>query len=178
MRLRLPAFFSIIAALCFVHDRGHTAPPADSAPAITLKDVSYAELEQVIRSLHGKVVVVDIWSTTCPPCKRNYPHFLSMAKEFADQGLVCVSVSVDPKERAAKALEFLKEKGSTIANYRLDDDPPIWQDKWNVGAIPVNFVFDREGRRVKKFDNEDPDKTWGPPDVEKLVKELLAKKRG
>jgi hypothetical protein len=53
----------IVAASLFVLWRGtlsKAAEPSDTQP-VKLEVIKYEELKDVVRSLHGKVVVVDIW---------------------------------------------------------------------------------------------------------------------
>ena len=66
-----------------------------------------------------KYTMVDAWSTTCGPCKENFPHVLEMHKKFAEKGLQVISLSLDdPDDEAAvkEAEKFLESKKSTIIN--------------------------------------------------------------
>ena len=77
----------------------------DNADKVTLKTVNYAELGKTVKDLKGKVVIVDFWSNTCVPCKRNFPHLVEMQAKQAKDGLVAISVSLDdPHDEAARAL--------------------------------------------------------------------------
>ena len=70
-------------------------------------------------------------------------------------------------------LPFLKKREAVFANYIIDDVGEAWWDKWQIKAIPIVLVFDREGQLVRKFDKDDPDNQFSYEDVEKLVAELL-----
>jgi peroxiredoxin len=99
-----------------------------------------------------------------------------MHKDLAAEGLVCISVSVDPLEDRDKTLKFLQQQNATFPNFLLDEAQDLWQDKWKIKGPPAIFVFDREGRRARRFD-DNPDKPYEQTDVEKLVKELLRAKK-
>ena len=43
----------------------------------------------------GKVVVLDFWTTWCPPCRAEIPGFVELQKQYGDKGLVIVGVSLD-----------------------------------------------------------------------------------
>lgn len=144
-------------------------------PTIELKTVKYPELAKFIRAQKGKVVVVDIWGDFCLPCKKEFPHLVELHKKHADKGLVCVSVAIDEKY-TPKALEFLKKVGATFPNFWLDEPGDVWQERWDLKGVPAVFVFDRQGRRYRKFDNDDPDKQFTYADVEPVVQKLLAEK--
>ena len=96
-----------------------------------------------------------------------------MHKHYGKDGVVCMSVTTDEPERKDAALKFLKSKGATFPNYLLDENASLWQEKWTLKAVPAVFVFNREGKRAAKFDNDDPDKQFTYADVEKLVRDLL-----
>jgi hypothetical protein len=99
-----------------------------------------------------------------------------MQRKHGSEGVVCMSVSVDPLDRKEAALTFLKKVNATFANHLIDEDQEFWQAKFSIHAPPAVFVFDSLGRRAGKFDTEDPDKTYSYEDVEKLVIELLRRK--
>jgi hypothetical protein len=97
---------------------------------------------------------------------------VQLHQQYAKDGLVCMSVSVDQPDNREEALKFLKGKKATFANYWLDEKLTFYQDKLEISGPPAVFVFDRQGKRVGKF-SDDSEKPYGPEDIEKLVKELL-----
>ena len=96
-----------------------------------------------------------------------------MHQRYARDGLVCISVSLDPLPKKKAALEFLQDHKATFANYLLDEEMDFWQNKWDVSGPPTVFVFDRQNQRVAKFDTT-RDFTYA--DVEKVVQKLLPAK--
>ena len=70
-----------IAALPLLAD----APPRPGK-AVALAAVDYDGLGKAIRGLRGKVVVVDIWATWCPPCKREFPELVKLHDKYAADG--------------------------------------------------------------------------------------------
>jgi thiol-disulfide isomerase/thioredoxin len=149
-------------------------PPPAGAGDVKLQVVKYDRLVEEVRAARGKVVVVDAWATYCLPCKKEFPNLVRLHQELAREGLVCMSVSVDKREKEAAALKFLQAQGATFANFLLDEDPAVWQAKWNLQGVPAVFVFDRRGRRAAKFNADDPDHPFTYADVEKLVRQLLS----
>jgi hypothetical protein len=98
-----------------------------------------------------------------------------MHRKYGPEGLVCLSASLDEPDRHQAALEFLKKVNADFAHFRLDEDQELWQAKFQIAAPPAVFVFDRQGRRAGKFDNQG-EKPFTHEDVEKLVQELLRSK--
>ena len=98
-----------------------------------------------------------------------------MQRRYSRDGVVCLSVSVDEPARRPAALAFLKTQGATFANYLLNEDPSVWQEKFDVNGPPAVFVFGRDGKQAGKFDHNDPDRSYTYDDVESLVRQLLAR---
>jgi hypothetical protein len=104
-----------------------------------------------------------------------------MHRKYAERGLVCLSVAVDPpdnKEAAQRAEKFLVKQNATFANYLLDEPEGVWQNRWDSNGPPVVFVFDRQGKRAAKFPvvSEKGPEPFEYTDIEKLVQELLDRK--
>jgi hypothetical protein len=94
-----------------------------------------------------------------------------MHKKYARDGLVAVSVSVDPIEPGIekRVLKFLQAQGATFTNLLLDEPPEVWQEKLHTIAVPSIFVFNRQGKWTQ-FTGE-----INHEEIEKLVVELLKK---
>jgi thiol-disulfide isomerase/thioredoxin len=159
------------------------AEPAKTAPAtVELKDASYNQLIEAVKAHRGKVVVVDVWGDFCIPCKKAFPHLVEMSRNYGDKGLVCITVcipsaGVEPAKDRANALKFLTAQKAMFQNFYLENGWDVLNDKWKVKGVPTAFVFDRDGFRAKKFNNDDPDRQYTLDDVKKVVIDLLAAKK-
>jgi len=123
-----------------------------------------------------KYTVVDAWSTTCGPCKENFPHVLEMHRKYGDKGLAVISLSLDdPTDKAAvaEAERFLKEKKAVFTNVLLDENFGEGFEKLNINAIPAVFVYGPDGKEVKRFTMDDPKNQFTYEDVEKALSALL-----
>jgi len=61
-----------------------------------------------LKSLQGKVVLVNFWATWCPPCRKEMPDLESLYKQFQKQGLVILAIS---DEDASKVKPFIAGQG-------------------------------------------------------------------
>jgi hypothetical protein len=95
-----------------------------------------------------------------------------MHRKYIKDDLVCISVSVDEVDNGPKALAFLIKQGADFSNYLIDEPAEVWQKTLDVGFPPNVLVFDRDGKRVKKFTADEP---FTYEDVEKVVAPLLKK---
>jgi thiol-disulfide isomerase/thioredoxin len=144
-------------------------PPKDDA-TVTLQTVKWEKLKAEIAGRKGKVVVIDVWAGFCIPCKREFPHLVELHNKYVKEGLSCISVTVDDKDDARKALAFLKKQKAVFGNYLIDEPAEVWAKKLDVPCPPAAIIFDRSGKKVKAFTSEDP---FTYVDVEKVIVPLL-----
>jgi peroxiredoxin len=107
-------------------------------------DFTLADLEGKpwsLKSLQGKVVLVNFWATWCPPCRKEMPDLEALFKEFQKQGLVILAIS---DEEASKVKAFIAERG--ISYTVLLDPGRKVNTLFHVMGIPKTFIYDRGGR--------------------------------
>src|SRR5947209_17333338 len=80
--------------LLFLLSQG-AARPQERAAAVDLRLLRFDGLAELVLKNRGKVVLVDFWADTCPPCKRAMPHLVQVANKHRKDGLVAVTVAVD-----------------------------------------------------------------------------------
>ncbi|MEZ6057525.1 MAG: TlpA disulfide reductase family protein [Planctomycetaceae bacterium] len=133
----------------------------------------------------GKVVVVDIWSTSCPPCIAEFPELVKLHQELGAD-VVCLSLSVDYEGIRSKPVEsylesvqqFLNSKGANFPNTLCSDDFDTLADQRKLSSIPVVMVYDQQGKLVRKFDgptDEGEEFTYAN-NIRPLVESLLKPK--
>ncbi len=147
--------------------------------AVKLERLNWSQLQKRLANPQAKYTMVDAWSTTCGPCKENFPHVVQMHKKFATKGLAIISLSLDdPSDTAAvaEAEKFLKEKKAVFTNVLLDESSGDGFDKLNIMAIPAVFIFGPDGKEVKRFTMDDPNNQFTYDEVEKAVANLLGAK--
>jgi len=90
----------------------------------------------------GKVIVLNIWATWCPPCRHEIPDFVQLQKEFKNKGVLFVGVSVD-KKGPSVVKPFAKEHHM---NYPvMVDNGTVSKEYGPIKYIPTTFVIGRDG---------------------------------
>ena len=156
---------------------------AATAATVDLTVVSFDELQTSIAGSEGKIVIVDYWSTSCPPCMKEFPGLVALHNELPHDQVRCVSASLDydglpdyPIEDCRKAaLEFLEQKKSTLDNFILSDESrTVMDDKLRIASIPAVFVFDVDGKLARQFDESDGESFTYQKDITPFVTELVS----
>ena len=148
-----------------------TSPPtktdiesATASKPLELREMNWEQVQAFVAEHKGKVVVVDVWSTSCEPCLQEFPHLVTMQQRHADD-VVCVSFDCDfigaknkpvdyYRERVLKSLTELKAE--TIINLMSNVAADELFQQMDLDSIPAVYVFDREGKLSKRFDNRTP----------------------
>jgi len=120
-----------------------------------------------IENYRGKVVLLNIWATWCPPCKVEMPSMERLHKKLAGTDFELVAVSVD-EEDSSVVNKFVQEYGLTFPV--LHDQGGSIRQIYQTTGVPESFVIDRDGVIVKKVIGA---ADWDAPVNENLIRRLL-----
>jgi len=132
----------------------------DVAASVNLSILSYDGLQELIAAKRGKVVVLDPWSTSRPPCLKDFHHLVEIHKQYGPATVACISLSFDyegfgkPEDVREKVLAFLRTQGATFDNVLSSEESDVLYRKLKLNSVPAVFVYDRSGQLRQRFDNE------------------------
>jgi thiol-disulfide isomerase/thioredoxin len=97
------------------------------------------------------VTVVNFWATWCGPCREEFPDFVQLGHDFADDGVEVLFVSMDFPDEQDAVRAFLDEQGWEQPSYlRVGKDNAFikaMHDEW-TGVLPATLIYSREGTLV------------------------------
>ncbi len=131
-----------------------------SAADVKLEILSFDEIQQRLAAKQGRVVVMDCWSTSCPPCMKDFHNLVDLQKAYPGEDVACVSLSFDfeglgtPEDAEPPVLEFLKSQGATFDNFMSNEESDVLYRKFKLNAVPAVFVYDRAGKLRERFESE------------------------
>ncbi len=106
-----------------------------------------------LKSLRGKVVVLDFWATWCGPCRGQYPLYEEVKGKFKDRkDLVFLAINTDEDRGSVKP--FLDAQKWNKAVYFEDGLSRLLR----VENIPATMIFDRQGQMSSRMNGYVPDR--------------------
>lgn len=159
------------------------APNPASAAAVAVRLVDHEELLAAVAAARGRIVVLDCWSTSCPPCVREFPGLVRLAAARPDQ-VTCMSLSLDydgsgrPEDVLPAVQRFLTDVGAAaVQNMLSREEADAMYRKLDLASVPAVYVWKADGTLAVRFDDEQATRSLGRPftydDVEATVRELL-----
>ncbi len=119
---------------------------ADRKAAPEIKGVDLEGDDLTSASYAGKVLVVNVWGSWCPPCRKEAPALQEVAEQYADKNVQFLGVNVRDNSSAARAYE--KKFGITFPS--LDDYSQKsllgFKDSLPAQGIPTTWIIDSDGK--------------------------------
>ena len=114
--------------------------------------ISKSELDEILASNKGNVVLFNLWATWCKPCVEEFPDLIKIAAAYDTGKVEVVGISLDyADERESKVMPFVRKNKIPFKIYvaqfgSQDKFINSIQKSWS-GAIPATFIYDRHGRQ-------------------------------
>jgi len=117
----------------------------DKAPEVSGKTLEGKDI--ALADFRGKVVVLNVWGSWCPPCRAEAADFQQAYIESEPRDVEFLGINTRDATQA-NALAFTASKGITYPSLWDPDAREIikFRGNLNPNAIPSTLVIDREGR--------------------------------
>jgi peroxiredoxin len=117
------------------------AAPVLGQPAPQVEAVTFDGLPFDLQALKGKVVVVSLWASWCPPCRVETPALEAVYRRYHGRGLEMIGLSADDPHdlaRARAALAAASYPAALLAKARVNGFGA-------PRALPMTYVVDTHG---------------------------------
>jgi len=100
-----------------------------------------------LRDFRGRVVLLNLWATWCPPCLEEMPALDRLNAKLGGASFVVVTLALDSP---AKAEEFLRRiKATTLKPYT--DSGGVALRTFGVTNVPTTLLIGRDGREIGRL---------------------------
>jgi len=172
-RLFLTVFLVLLVAipiiLISVKEKGSkfVSPlqPGQPAPDFTFPDLDGRKVS--LSDFRGKVVLVNIWATWCPPCRDEMPSMQKLYEGFKGEDFEILAVSIDSNGSEAVA-PFMRKMNLTFPAL-LDPRGKI-RSLYRITGVPESFIIDKNGILVQRVIGP---LDWAMPKVFSFFQDLI-----
>jgi predicted alpha/beta superfamily hydrolase len=152
VKLALVLTVMLLATGCGKQEPGVVGAQRLATP-FSLEAFRATDLEGVDRSVatwQGRVVIVNVWATWCPPCRREIPALAALQAKYPRTVLVLGLLQDNVTDDMART--FGRATGMTYpivrSSFEIESKLPA------ILALPMTFVVDRTGQLVAMFAGE------------------------
>ena len=119
---------------------------APAAPELS-KGVWINSEPLALKSLHGRVVLIDFWTFACYNCLNTLPHVKKWDAQYRDKGLTIIGVHTPESDLERNENDLRRQVAELGIKYPVvtDNDYSTWK-AYDVEAWPTVFLLDKEGR--------------------------------
>lgn len=115
-------------------------------------DVKGVDGKPLSSKIHeGKVAVVDIWGTWCPPCRLEIPNFVELVKKHKNDAFVMVGLNdehtndhINGDAEVEKVKKFAQKNGITYALGMIN--PDTFKQVPGFQGYPTTLFIDKKGK--------------------------------
>lgn len=147
--------------------RGGSVPVA----SIKVEKVTARDLRQIVNDAKGKVVLINVWATWCPPCREEFPDLVRLQRDYRARNAQVLLVSANDDSEMAELKQYVAERGVDFPIYlKAEKDQEFingLDPQWS-GALPATFIFDPTGKLRHFWEGAAPYRTF-----DERISELL-----
>ena len=139
-------------------------------PGLPAPNFTYPGLDGKKISLtdyRGKVVLLNIWATWCPPCVEEMPSMERLYRKLQGEDFVILTVSIDTSG-AKVVVPFMRKYKLTFP--ALIDYEGTIRELYETTGVPESFIIDKKGILVKKIIGP---LDWASPEVYRFFRNLI-----
>ncbi|MFC6438953.1 thioredoxin family protein [Bowmanella sp. JS7-9] len=113
-----------------------------------LPDMQATELDGTpvsLASFKGKPVVINVWASWCPPCRREMPVLIDAQQRYPHVTILLLNQGEHPDSVS----EYLRGMSASTEHVLLDPAANI-SNALNVVGLPTTLFFDANGKLISK----------------------------
>jgi peroxiredoxin len=121
---------------------GNAVRAGSIAPDFTLADLD--NKPHSLSDYRGDVVLINFWTTWCPPCLVEMPALQQAYEKYHEQGFSILGINWTEVDDRAQIRPFVQELG-LIFPILLDVDSEVSEDLYQILGLPTSIYVSRDG---------------------------------
>jgi len=117
---------------------------AKGLPDVALEALAGGDTVNLAQVEGGRPLVVNLWATWCPPCRRELPMLAAAARSNPGVGFYFV----DQGETRETVRAYLDERPDLALDGVLLDGAGELSNRFGAVGLPVTLFFDAKGKHV------------------------------
>lgn len=143
--------FSLFLCMClFTHCSIAQADTISAHEPFALKFISLDGNEINIKSLRGKIVLIDCWATWCSPCLKEIPRIKKLYERYHEFGFEVIGISMDDFASKTRVKQIV-ERESIPWPQRFEGkgfNEDTFRKQFDIKSLPTMYLIDRKGNIV------------------------------
>lgn len=126
--------------------------PKETLRGIVLTDTAGKKIKVTIlkngftfEGYEDKVVLVNFFTTWCPPCRAKIPHLNNLQKKYKSE-LKIISVLLEENKSNNDVINFINYNNIEFTITNSSDNYKLADAVGGVKSIPLMFIYDRSGK--------------------------------
>ena len=123
---------------------------------------------KTLDAFHGKVILLNIWATWCPPCVKEMPTLDALQADLGNSKFEVVTLSIDTGG-VPVVRRFFDKVGTKNLTMYVDQTSLAFTNLRIVG-LPTTLIVDANGKELARLIGP---ATWNDPDMEAYLKTYI-----
>lgn len=137
-------------------------------PELTLTGLNGTKTS--LHTFRGKLLVLNVWATWCPPCRREMPSLERLSKSANREHIVVAGIATDESLNAVR--EFIAKYGITFDIFT--DTPSNVANTLGARVYPETLLIAPDGKLILRIAGE---RDWDSPAMLKALENAYQGKR-
>ena len=132
---------------------------------LKLKKLNSTDIK--IEGVSDKLIILEFFTTWCPPCKAQIPHLINLQKRYKDK-LQIISILLESDKSSEEIKSFINYYG---INYTVStaNNNHLLSQEFSIPSIPTMIMYDKNGKYFTHYIGAVPEEMI-EADINRVVK--------
>jgi thiol-disulfide isomerase/thioredoxin len=114
-----------------------------TAQSQDIRKAGIHDFKEIVETNKGKVLIINFWATWCAPCVKEFPGLMNLRKEFSEDDLTIIGISLDYSMRPVENFVKLNK-----VNFPIFLDDESIGSMLSIKSIPRTLIYNRAGEKI------------------------------